>query len=271
MTGAVTDFDAGTALQPDGALRWRGEVGHAWSNGEGPGINGGLIAALATRAAGAATGIAPRSLTIHYLSAPAVGPVVVTATIPRQGRTTAFVHLGFAQGRTSGGEAREVAQAMAVCSAWRDDAPAFADADPPPVPPLEDCMPVDPSHPRVPPLIANYEMRAHREADHRPARVGGWIRTARPRPSDAVALAAMTDAFIPPAFVRPGPRVLVPTLELTIHFRGEPPAGEHPWIRGSFTSRFAAGGVVEEDGELWSADGVLLVQSRQLSMMRSVA
>ena len=68
--------------------------------------------------------------------------------------------------------------------------------------------------------------------------------------------------------MRPGARVIVPTLELTIHFRGEPPAGEHPWIKASFVSRVAAGGVVEEDGELWSTDGTLLVQSRQLAMMR---
>ncbi len=75
-------------------------------------------------------------------------------------------------------------------------------------------------------------------------------------------------AFIPPAFFRTAEPIIVPTLELTIHFRGRPPAGEHPWIRAAFTSRVAAGGVVEEDGELWSADGVLLVQSRQLSLVR---
>jgi acyl-CoA thioesterase len=138
------------------------------------------------------------------------------------------------------------------------------------VPPPEDCVLVDPDRTGVPPMVRNYEMRWALDTERRPATIGGWIRTAEPRPSDAVSLAAMTDAFMPPAFFRPGERVLVPTLELTIHFRGEPPAGEHPWIEASFTSRTAAGGVVEEDGELWSADGVLLVQSRQLSLMRRV-
>jgi acyl-coenzyme A thioesterase PaaI-like protein len=270
----VGAFDDGTALAPAGDGRWDAHVRESWSNGAGPGINGGLFAALTARAAGEATGLPPRSLTIHYLQPPHVGPVSVSAEVPRQGRTTAFTRLRFAQ------EEGDVAQAMAVCSAWRPDAPAFADGEPPDWPPLEDCVLVDRSRSGVPPMLSNYEMRvAPFEPADRPLVIGGYVRTDDPRPSDHVALAAMTDAFMPPAFWRPGERVVVPTLELTIHFRGEPPAGEHPWILARFVSRFAAGGVVEEDGELWSegersgdersARGpTLLVQSRQLSVMR---
>jgi acyl-coenzyme A thioesterase PaaI-like protein len=264
-TAAVTTrFDDGTDLAPAGDLRWRATVQDRWSNGDGPGINGGLFAALATRAVMEATGLPPRSLTIHYLAAPALGEVTIAASVPRKGRSTGFVRLEFGQGD------RHVAQAMAVCTAWRPDAPAFADAPAPRVPALEHCMPVDPRHPRVPPVVSNYEMRVSADPDRLPATVGGWIRTREARPSDPVSLAAITDAFMPPAFMRPGERVMVPTLELTIHFRGEPPAGEHPWVKASFVSRTAAGGVVEEDGELWSEDGVLLVQSRQLALMRRV-
>jgi acyl-CoA thioesterase len=35
-----------------------------------------------------------------------------------------------------------------------------------------------------------------------------------------------------------------------------------------FESRLAAGGLWEEDGEVWSRDGRLLAQSRQLAMIR---
>jgi acyl-CoA thioesterase len=257
----VNPFDADTALAPAGELRWRGIVSERWSNGEGPGINGGLFAALTTRAAQEATGLLARSLTIHYLAAPEPGEVELVATIPRAGRSTAFVRLDVIQGDHLMG------QAMAVCTAWRADAPAFADAPRPPVAPREHCRRVRAGG-AAPPLVANYELFFDFDGERRPAWLGGWIRTARPRPSDQVALAAMTDAFMPPAFFRSGEPVMVPTLELTIHFRALPPAGEHPWICGWFSSRTAGGGVVEEDGELWSEDGVLLVQSRQLALMR---
>ena len=48
------------------------------------------------------------------------------------------------------------------------------------------------------------------------------------------------------------------------------PAGDHPWLHCAFVSRVAAGGVVEEDGEIWSEDGRLLAQSRQLALVRSM-
>ena len=81
-------------------------------------------------------------------------------------------------------------------------------------------------------------------------------------------LAAATDAFLPPAIFRAPERIRVPTLELTIHFRGQPPEDAHPWLHCTFVSRVSAGGVVEEDGELWSEDGRLLAQSRQLALVR---
>jgi len=62
----------------------------------------------------------------------------------------------------------------------------------------------------------------------------------------------------------------VPTVDLTIHFRTELPlahARPDDWCLAVFRSRLAAGGFVEEDGEVWSHDGVLLAQSRQLAVI----
>jgi acyl-CoA thioesterase len=60
--------------------------------------------------------------------------------------------------------------------------------------------------------------------------------------------------------------VQVPTVDLTIHFRDEP-APVHDWCLARFVSRHASHGFVEEDGEIWSRDGRLLAQSRQLALM----
>ena len=41
------------------------------------------------------------------------------------------------------------------------------------------------------------------------------------------------------------------------------------WVLADYRSRFSAGGVWEEDGELWALDGTLLAQSRQLALIRA--
>jgi acyl-CoA thioesterase len=221
------------------------------------------MAALAARAAQQAAGAPPRSLTLHYLAPPAEAQIDVATEIVRAGRSATFLRI------TMGQEDKPVVLALAVCGAWYDDAPSWSDLDQPDLPPREECILIDPSRTGVPPLQGRYETYiATRDPEARPIQVDGYIRTREPHPADHVALAAISDAFIPPAFFRTHEPIIVPTLELTIHFRGAPPEGEHPWIHGTFVSRVAGGGVCEEDGELWSEDGRLLVQCRQLALVR---
>jgi acyl-CoA thioesterase len=101
---------------------------------------------------------------------------------------------------------------------------------------------------------------------------GGWIRLAEPRVVDAALAAAYTDAWPPACFSWAPPEAIgpVPTVDLTIHFRSElprPDARPEDWCLAVFRSRLAASGFVEEDGEVWSRDGVLLAQSRQLAVI----
>ena len=256
----TTGFDADTALQLLEDGRWRGHVHAHWFVTSGP--NGGFLAALAARALELAVDTPPRSLTLHYLAAPQEGPIEIAVTIERAGRTTTFARLAFAQ------DDQPVCVALAACAPWRDDQPEWDDTRRPDAPPPEDCEPLRPSD-GMPAFLRNYEMRwLGWDTERRPAWVGGWMRTPDPRPSDHALLAAMTDAYMPPAFLRLPERIFVPTIDLTIHFRSEPPPGAHPWVLGIFTTRMAAGGVCEEDGELWSEDGRLLVQSRQLAIVR---
>jgi acyl-CoA thioesterase len=254
-------FDAETALEPIAEGRWRGTVPPTWSIGTGP--NGGFMAALAARGTQLAAGAPPRSLTLHYLAPPAEAEIELGAEVARAGRSATFLRITLSQ------EGRPVVLALAVCGAWYDDAPSWSDLEPPDIPPREDCIPIDPKRSGVPPLQGRYETYiATRDPDDRPIRIDGHIRTREPHPADHVFLAAASDAFIPPAFFRTSEPVMVPTLELTIHFRGIPPDDPHPFVRQTTFSRLAAGGVVEVDGEIWSEDNRLLVQSRQMALMR---
>ena len=103
---------------------------------------------------------------------------------------------------------------------------------------------------------------------------GGWIRLPEPRVNDALSVAAFCDAFPPALFSSVGHGQIaggLPTVELTIHFRDALPrvdAYPDDWLLAVFRSQLARDGFIEEAGEIWSRDGVLLAQSRQLAVVR---
>ena len=79
---------------------------------------------------------------------------------------------------------------------------------------------------------------------------------------DPVGLPMVCDALPPVTFDlgRPG---WAPTLELTVHVRAVPAPG---WLKVSHRTRNVAGGMFEEDCEVWDSAGRLVAQSRQLAM-----
>ena len=102
--------------------------------------------------------------------------------------------------------------------------------------------------------------------------MGGWIRSAEPQLASAPLVAAFCDAWPPACFAwSDAPEGLgpVPTIDLSIHFRQDLPlaaAAPDDFHLAVFRSRFAEQGFVEEDGEVWSRDGRLIAQSRQLAV-----
>ena len=72
---------------------------------------------------------------------------------------------------------------------------------------------------------------------------------------------------MPPVFGRITEPAAVPTIDLTVHLRNPLPAGSDDWVLVVFRSAVASDGFIEEDGELWSRDGTLLAQSRQLAVV----
>ena len=76
---------------------------------------------------------------------------------------------------------------------------------------------------------------------------------------------ALCDAWFPAVFSAVEEPLAVPTLDLTVHLRAPLPRPSD-WVLGSFWTRRARDGFLEEDGELFSRDGELLAQSRQLAL-----
>ena len=254
-----------TRLERLGEDRWRGEVNEDWWVIRGP--FGGFVSALMVRAAQEAVAdpMRPmRSLSVHFIDAPQAGPVDVVASTERVGRSTSALSLRLEQ------EGRAVALGLAGCAAWREGEPEWADLRAPAAPPPEDCM--------VVPWVEGTP-RFHQRLDLRwveggapglpadRARNVAWVRLREGGPLDELTVTALSDGWMPAALSKLGRFAIVPTFDLTIHFRAPlPAAGE--WLLGDYRSNFSAGGAWEEDGELWAPDGTLVAQSRQLAMIR---
>ena len=253
-------LDADTALAPLTPTRWRGEISERWWVVRGP--FGGYVATFLTRAMIAAVddpARRPRSLAVHYVEAPQAGPVEVSATIERSGRSATAVSLRLEQ------DGRPVALGLGSCATWRDDQPEWTEAAPE-APPPEACDRLERAEP-MPGFLDRFEIRPVGLLVGDGARNRAWMRFDPPRMLDDLALTALSDGWMPAAFSKLGRPIGAPTVDLTIHFRS-PLATSCDWVLADYRSRFSAGGVWEEDGELWASDGTLLAQSRQLALIR---
>jgi acyl-CoA thioesterase len=264
--GDVTHhFDADTALEPVSDGRWRAWAPDHWFVGRGP--NGGFLAGVAARAAEAAAARPLRSLALHFVAAPVVGPLDVAVTLEREGRSYSAASVRIEQ------DGQPMTLALATLGELPDDGAAWDAAAMPEAKPLEATQPVPQDQAGIPAFMRNYDLRWALGGDGELPGSGGWIRTAEPRALDAPLVAAMTDAWAPSAFVPLGRFVAAPTLDLTIHIRRAlPVAGMEPedYVLGRFLSRLSVAGVWEEDGELWSPGGELIAQSRQLALVREL-
>jgi len=273
----TTRFERDTSVRRVDDATFSARIDRAWWVLRGP--NGGYLAAIILRAMEAAVddpARAPRSLTVHYATSPDEGDVTIRVRRERVGRSLTSVTARMEQ------EATLVAVAMAAFSMPRPG-PEFCDLVMPDVPaPAEltagdvgDLAPafahrwdlrwaigdrIDLSAPRLPGPAAGEE---------REAVLGGWIRLEEPQVLGAPAVAAVTDAWVPPVFHRTDEPLVVPTIDLTIHFRTSlplPGATPDDFLLAVFRTSAAAEGFLEEDGAVWSADGRLVAQSRQLAV-----
>jgi acyl-CoA thioesterase len=262
----VSRFATDTAVCPAGPGRYTASIDRGWWIERGP--NGGYLAAIVLRAVLAEVADParrPRTLTLHYLRPPGEGPCEMTVTVERVGRGLTTVSAQLVQdGRTC---------ILALAALGLDgtgpeihDHPAPAVEAPGNLPPRAAPPPGAPDVPfrhhfDLRPALGSLPFTRSASAE-----TGGWIRTSDADPIDDVLLAALTDAWPPAIFARFTEPAGVPTVELTVHFRGAPPKTPD-WCLVRFRTLEVVDGYLEETGEIWSADGRLLAESRQLAVV----
>ena len=250
-----------TAVEEIGGGSYRGHVSADWFTPRG--ANGGFLAAMVLRAimdAEPEAERAPRSLTLHYLRPPGEGELTIMVSEERRGRQLTTYSVRAEQ------DGRLCILALAALSKDFPTALQYGERMPAVAPPNGLVVRDEPDRP---PMVRQFATQA--AIGHEPfsgadeALTGGWIAFAgdEPSPLDPPALALLSDAWLPAPFVLLHDFVGVPTIDLTIHFRARSDGRTGPAL-AVFRSRTIAEGFFEEDGELWSQDGTLLAQSRQL-------
>jgi acyl-coenzyme A thioesterase PaaI-like protein len=252
---------------------------------------GGYALALALAAmdaeVAATTGVdeAPRTvraLTMHFLRPFSPGAFRAEVTLDRVGRTVSTLSARLStEGRLCG---------LAVATYATDrPAPEFTDAAMPTVAPVgadEEPAAVTmrvPAHdhyhfwPRHATPARARDASADRGPDRGPGGgpgfMGGWIVPHVPEPVTAGLLCAYGDIWIPVVHHRLAVPSISMTSDFTAHFRHPLPAADvdpaSP-ILVSMSTRAAVNGFVDEDTEIWTADGRLLASTRQLRVLQAV-
>ena len=269
----TSEYDAHIAVTPAGPGAFEALLDGGWVVGGG--VNGGyLLATLGNAIRASVPGKPdPVSISAYYLSASVPGPARITTDVKRDGGSVATVGADLWQELPDGTSERRL-----TALATYGDLAALPDgvettAEEPDLPPRERCVPNDMAPEemrRIAPMMERFEMLFH--PDHVGWAVGqpsgrgvisAWFRLKDGREPDPISLLTVVDLLPPVTFDlgRPG---WAPTLELTAHVRAVPAAG---WLKVRHATRNVAGGMFEEDCEVWDSAGRLVAQSRQLARL----
>lgn len=261
------EWDAHTAVNAIGDGSYSAELEAGWQVGGG--LNGGYLLGVIGNAISAElpTKPDPISVSAYYLSASTPGPATVSTRVLREGGTVATVAADLRQGS----DTRITTLATYGSLANLPDVVATTAVEPD-LPPRDQCVSNDFAPPelrKVAPLMDRFDMLFDPTcigwAVGEPSKRGilqAWFRLKDGRDPDPVELLMVCDA-LPPVSMDFGVMGWAPTLELTVHVRAVPAPG---WLKVSHATRNVAGGMFEEDCEVWDSAGRLVAQSRQLAM-----
>jgi hypothetical protein len=214
------------------------------------------------------------SVTGHYMAPGTPGPTSIDVDVQREGR-----RFSVASARLLDSGGRPLLSAIGSYSDLsRASGPLRIDAEPPLLPPVEECVgapsppgAAGPGESVAPDFMHRVDLRLHPEdagfREGRPsgkARVRGWFAFPDRSDVDTIGLLCVLDAFPPTVFDSNLPLAWVPTLEFTAHIRCRPASG---WLVCEFTTRVVSSGFLEEDGLVWAGEGQLVAQSRQLALV----
>jgi acyl-CoA thioesterase len=260
-----TEWDRQTAVTDRGDGVYGADLADGWRVGGG--VNGGYLLATIGRALSEVTEKQdPLSVSAYYVGASTPGAAEIRTRLVRDGGSVATMAADLWQG-----EEHRIAVLASYGDLRRMPEDVRTTAAPMDLPPREQCVSNEhaPEHIRaIAPLMDRFEMLFDPAcigwATGEPSGAGelrAWFRLADERDPDTNSLLMVCDA-LPPVTFDLGMFGWAPTIELTVHVRAQPAPG---WLQVRHATRNFAGGMFEEDCEVWDESGRLVAQSRQLA------
>jgi acyl-CoA thioesterase len=267
MIAPVPDaaFATATTWNALGEGRYGGHILPQWFQGRGSygGLIGGVLLRSMMRELNEPARL-PRSFTVHFCAPVTEQAALITVRLERAGRQVSHLSARLEQ-------AGQVAcLASATFATPRDTPLVFTDAHPPQVPRPHDLPSADSEI--MPAFSGHFDYRwcvgSLPYAGAAEARLGGWIRPRVPEPLDAPLAVGLLDAFPSAAFARVDGFATGATMDYTVHFYAPLPlasASPEAFYLRAGHSRHAAQGYADELAELWSEQGQLIGQLRQMA------
>lgn len=234
-------------------------IGAEWASWAG--AHGGLVTSLVSDVAHRSVPDRPlRALSVHFYRPVGRDPLHLTAHVDEQGRSTATV---LVRGATA---ARPAVLGIATFARTVGEL-ALADRPAPQVPGPQQCAPFVP--PGAVPCLQQFEIRPATDvlplSGASSSELTAWIRlSAGDRIGPAGAL-ILLDALAPAAYARLRTPVPIPTVTLTAHLLRDLTAAPHTgWVLARQRNCHTAVGLSIDECDLWTPDGELIAQARQL-------
>lgn len=257
-------FDQDTALDQQAPARFKGKLTDNWSVNGIP--NGGYLMALLAKAMlqGSAKKH-PLIVTVNYLHRCLIDEAdLVIENIATSKRFDRW-HATLSQ------EGRKRLHGVGTFVDPRDEpAEKSYESAPPEIADIDVCVPM--------PALPRYTLFDRMDLRLDPSCAGwlqgspggrsiqkGWARFKEPRPFDMLSVLLIADAFPPPALASHGMVAWIPTIEFSVNLRNLP---RTEWLKCIYRTRFINNGILEEDGEVWDADGELIAICRQIAQFR---
>lgn len=261
-------FDEDTGLAPLGDGSFEGRIEGRWFTPVGP--LGGYVMAIVMRGMQLAVddpARLPRTMSMSFVRKPEEGPVIVKPRVERVGRSLVFTTARLEQD----GELLGLALGS-FSPSWPsphlDDSPMPEGIEPAAA---RDTALNDPPRPDNPPPFTGrltmqwrFGEKPFSGADH--GLTGGWLGLMEERPVDALTVLVLADAWFPAPWPRLTALAAAPTIEMSVYFRAPLPIDD-TLLLGRFETKTVRDGFFDEDGRLWTPQGALIAQSRQLGLL----